>query len=287
MRVRRSGLYPFDARPPRFSTHDGGVLPGQVAASLLAMAGGENPGSAPHQYGDPRGSAISQACPWFRVGIAIKNRADPASGAASPFPLPNDIYCGDSGRIVSYGKPGGPASTTFQTYWVRMGVACMTAPRPIIRDGVAQITNVPGRFERVRRGQDFTVVVDYAHTEMHWFAATAAPPPPLFFYPPPLFFPPFFPFFSKALKTHPASLQYLGAGGSRPRQATEDGPDAVEYRDVVCCESDNPRIRQISGDFAEVAIGVREPCKGAASAVPLDPRFVEKRSVRRSGKRDR
>jgi UDP-N-acetylmuramoyl-L-alanyl-D-glutamate--2,6-diaminopimelate ligase len=34
-----------------------------------------------------------------------------------------------------------------------------------IEDGVAKLTRVPGRFERVDCGQPFTVVVDYAHTD--------------------------------------------------------------------------------------------------------------------------
>ncbi|MFO0732533.1 MAG: UDP-N-acetylmuramoyl-L-alanyl-D-glutamate--2,6-diaminopimelate ligase [Nitrospiraceae bacterium] len=34
-----------------------------------------------------------------------------------------------------------------------------------VHSAVARVTNVPGRFERVEAGQDFTVVVDYAHTE--------------------------------------------------------------------------------------------------------------------------
>ena len=34
-----------------------------------------------------------------------------------------------------------------------------------VRSAVGMVSNVPGRFERVEAGQDFTVVVDYAHTE--------------------------------------------------------------------------------------------------------------------------
>ncbi|HAG07237.1 MAG TPA: UDP-N-acetylmuramoyl-L-alanyl-D-glutamate--2,6-diaminopimelate ligase, partial [Peptococcaceae bacterium] len=33
-----------------------------------------------------------------------------------------------------------------------------------IRKGLADLRGVPGRFERVDRGQDFVVIVDYAHT---------------------------------------------------------------------------------------------------------------------------
>lgn len=38
-------------------------------------------------------------------------------------------------------------------------------PVEAIREGLKRMTRVPGRFEKVEAGQDFTVVVDYAHTE--------------------------------------------------------------------------------------------------------------------------
>ncbi|MDA2917737.1 UDP-N-acetylmuramoyl-L-alanyl-D-glutamate--2,6-diaminopimelate ligase, partial [Nitrospinae bacterium AH_259_B05_G02_I21] len=34
-----------------------------------------------------------------------------------------------------------------------------------IREGLEACRAIPGRFERVEAGQDFTVVVDYAHTD--------------------------------------------------------------------------------------------------------------------------
>ena len=47
-----------------------------------------------------------------------------------------------------------------------IGVALHEGATPEqIHLAVTQVTNVPGRFERVIAGQPFTVVVDYAHTE--------------------------------------------------------------------------------------------------------------------------
>jgi UDP-N-acetylmuramoyl-L-alanyl-D-glutamate--2,6-diaminopimelate ligase len=37
-------------------------------------------------------------------------------------------------------------------------------PLPSVRDALAALTRIPGRTERIEVGQDFTVVVDYAHT---------------------------------------------------------------------------------------------------------------------------
>ena len=43
------------------------------------------------------------------------------------------------------------------------GVALGLAP-DVIAAALGSVTRVPGRFERVEAGQDFLVVVDYAHT---------------------------------------------------------------------------------------------------------------------------
>ena len=44
------------------------------------------------------------------------------------------------------------------------GVA-LDLPREVIASGIAQLSSVPGRFERIDAGQPFLVVVDYAHTD--------------------------------------------------------------------------------------------------------------------------
>ena len=44
-------------------------------------------------------------------------------------------------------------------------VLCARLSLEAIARGIARLTHVPGRFERVDCGQPFTVVVDYAHTD--------------------------------------------------------------------------------------------------------------------------
>ena len=46
---------------------------------------------------------------------------------------------------------------------VGVGIA-LGLDAPAIASALASVTRVPGRFERVEAGQDFLVVVDYAHT---------------------------------------------------------------------------------------------------------------------------
>jgi UDP-N-acetylmuramoyl-L-alanyl-D-glutamate--2,6-diaminopimelate ligase len=106
-----------------------------------------------------------------------------------------------------------------------------------IRQAITQVTNVPGRFESVSAGQDFTVVVDYAHTEDALRRLLAA---------------------AQELKTH-RIITVFGCGGDRDRgKRPKMGQAAVEYSDVVLLTSDNPRTEEPMAILREVEVGVRE-----------------------------
>jgi UDP-N-acetylmuramoyl-L-alanyl-D-glutamate--2,6-diaminopimelate ligase len=110
-----------------------------------------------------------------------------------------------------------------------------------VREAVAALTNVPGRFERVLAGQDFTVVVDYAHTEDALVRLLTA---------------------VQAVKTH-RIITVFGCGGDRDRgKRPKMGRAAVEYSDVVVLTSDNPRTEDPLAILREVEAGVREALKG-------------------------
>jgi UDP-N-acetylmuramoyl-L-alanyl-D-glutamate--2,6-diaminopimelate ligase len=110
-----------------------------------------------------------------------------------------------------------------------------------VREAVAALTNVPGRFERVLAGQDFTVVVDYAHTEDALVRLLTA---------------------AQAVKTH-RIITVFGCGGDRDRgKRPKMGRAAVEYSDVVVLTSDNPRTEDPLAILREVEAGVREALKG-------------------------
>jgi UDP-N-acetylmuramoyl-L-alanyl-D-glutamate--2,6-diaminopimelate ligase len=102
---------------------------------------------------------------------------------------------------------------------------------------VAGVTNVPGRFERVSAGQDFTVVVDYAHTPDALVRLLTA---------------------AQAVKTH-RIITVFGCGGDRDRgKRPKMGRAAVEHSDVVVLTSDNPRTEDPMVILREVEVGVRE-----------------------------
>jgi UDP-N-acetylmuramoyl-L-alanyl-D-glutamate--2,6-diaminopimelate ligase len=107
----------------------------------------------------------------------------------------------------------------------------------VIREGIAAVQNVPGRFERVEAGQNFSIVVDYAHTEDALVRLLTA---------------------AQALKTG-RIITVFGCGGDRDRgKRPKMGRAATERSDVVILTSDNPRTEDPMAILKEVEAGVRE-----------------------------
>lgn len=107
----------------------------------------------------------------------------------------------------------------------------------IIQRGITSVVNVPGRFERVEAGQDFTVVVDYAHTDDALLRLLTA---------------------AQALKTG-RIITVFGCGGDRDRgKRPKMGCVAARLSDVVFLTSDNPRSEDPSAILREIEVGVRE-----------------------------
>jgi len=114
-------------------------------------------------------------------------------------------------------------------------------PMGTILEGIAAVGNVPGRFERVDAGQDFTVIVDYAHTEDALNRLLCA---------------------AEALKTG-RIITVFGCGGDRDRgKRPKMGRAATERSDVVILTSDNPRTEDPLAILDQVEAGVREALKG-------------------------
>ena len=110
----------------------------------------------------------------------------------------------------------------------------------VIREGIRTVRNVPGRFERVEAGQDFTIVVDYAHTEDALVRLLTA---------------------AHALKTG-RLITVFGCGGDRDRgKRPKMGRAATERSDVVILTSDNPRTEDPMTILKEVEAGVRDVLK--------------------------
>lgn len=190
---------------------------------------------------DPYGVRIRAVCPVPVWGFALTHQADLKAErvrlsanrtmftAATPvgsFPIESRLV----GEHNVYNLLGA------------IGVALHAGATPTqVQEAVAEVTNVPGRFERVTAGQDFTVVVDYAHTPDALVRLLTA---------------------AQAVKTH-RIITVFGCGGDRDRtKRPKMGRAAVEQSDVVVLTSDNPRTEDPMAILREVEVGVREALHG-------------------------
>ena len=101
--------------------------------------------------------------------------------------------------------------------------------------GLTDMGEVPGRLEKVDAGQDFTVLVDYAHTEdaLERVLATARE------------------------FTRGRLITVFGCGGDRDRtKRPKMGTAAARLSDVVIVTSDNPRTEDPAAIMKEVEAGV-------------------------------
>ena len=132
----------------------------------------------------------------------------------------------------------------------RLGV-----PNDTIAEALAEAGRVPGRFEPVDEGQDFGVLVDYAHTPDSLENVLRA-----------------------ARRLTPGRLiAVFGAGGDRDRdKRPKMGRAGAELADLTVVTSDNPRSEDPLAIVAEVAAGAAgapeleiEPDRRAAIALAL------------------
>ncbi|OPX88376.1 MAG: UDP-N-acetylmuramoyl-L-alanyl-D-glutamate--2,6-diaminopimelate ligase [Pelotomaculum sp. PtaB.Bin104] len=113
--------------------------------------------------------------------------------------------------------------------------AALGVPVGIIKDALEQIQGVPGRFERLDAGQDFTVIVDYAHT-----------PDGL----------------ENVLKTARQIaggrlILVFGCGGDRDRSKRPImGSIAAKYSDLQIVTSDNPRLEDPVQILKDIEAGI-------------------------------
>ncbi|MEW5806445.1 MAG: UDP-N-acetylmuramoyl-L-alanyl-D-glutamate--2,6-diaminopimelate ligase [Acidobacteriota bacterium] len=104
-----------------------------------------------------------------------------------------------------------------------------------IREGIVKCRHIPGRFEKIEEGQDFTLLIDYAHTD-------------------------------DALENLLISLREImearlitvfGCGGDRDRlKRPKMGAVAARLSDFVIITSDNPRSEDPEAIISEIETGI-------------------------------
>ncbi|MCC2640813.1 MAG: murE [Nitrospira sp.] len=186
---------------------------------------------------DPRGARIHDLCevPAWTYGLGPQADLYAENVALSP-----------AGIRLTLRSPAGSCAIQSRLVGEHNVYNLLAAIGVVLHEGmtldqvasaVGTVSNVPGRFERVEAGQNFTVVVDYAHTEDALVRLLTA---------------------AQALRTG-RIITVFGCGGDRDRtKRPKMGRAAVEYSDVVMLTSDNPRTEDPLSILREVEEGVKE-----------------------------
>jgi|CXWL01.1.fsa_nt_gi UDP-N-acetylmuramoyl-L-alanyl-D-glutamate--2,6-diaminopimelate ligase len=201
---------------------------------------------------DPRGHRVCQASRVPSWTFGLKNQADlrvenlrlTLAGTTFTVASPQGRFHVDSRLVGEHNVYNALAAIGVGLH---LGLSF-----DVIRQGLAAVANIPGRFERVDVGQPFTVVVDYAHTDDALVRLLTT---------------------AQALKTG-RILTVFGCGGDRDRgKRPKMGRAAAEYSDAVFLTSDNPRTENPLAILAEVERGVKE----ASNAKPVQYEVIPDR----------
>jgi UDP-N-acetylmuramoyl-L-alanyl-D-glutamate--2,6-diaminopimelate ligase len=186
---------------------------------------------------DPRGAAVAAATgvPVWTYGIHgeadIRAEQLRLSLAGSTFTVNSPV-----GRFAVESRLVGEHNVSNLLAAIGVGLHEGLTPDQV-RAGIAAASSVPGRFERVDAGQDFTVLVDYAHTDDALIRVLTT---------------------AQSLKTGRV-ITVFGCGGDRDRtKRPKMGRAATRLSDVVFLTSDNPRTEDPLAILSEVEVGVKE-----------------------------
>jgi UDP-N-acetylmuramoyl-L-alanyl-D-glutamate--2,6-diaminopimelate ligase len=135
----------------------------------------------------------------------------------------------------------------------------------VAAEGIAGLPYVPGRFEPVDEGQDFAVLVDYAHTPDSLANVLSA---------------------ARQL-TEGRVIAVFGCGGDRDRaKRPVMGEVASTYADLVVATSDNPRSESPSAILAEIEQGLKKASPPDGYSIVPDRAEAIGIAVRKAGKGD-
>ena len=174
---------------------------------------------------DPHGRLLVDAAPIPMVGFSVDDASDVMVSATEH----EYTWRGRRVRVPIGGRFNVMNSLAAATTAEAVGVSI-----DAIIAGLASVAQVPGRFEAVRAGQPFDVIVDYAHTPDGLREALSA---------------------ARAVVGDGRLIVVFGCGGDRDREKRpEMGAVAAELADLVIVTSDNPRSEQ-PGDIIDAILG--------------------------------
>jgi UDP-N-acetylmuramoyl-L-alanyl-D-glutamate--2,6-diaminopimelate ligase len=184
---------------------------------------------------DPWASSILQHCPipvWtygIHAKANIQAEAVELGMAGTQFVVNSPL-----GRMTITSQLVGEYNVSNMLAAIGIGLEAGMSP-DVIEHALESVSNVPGRFERIQEGQDFTVVVDYAHTDDALQRLLEA---------------------AQTIKQG-RIITVFGCGGDRdPGKRAKMGQVAVRKSDLVIVTSDNPRTEDPQTILADIEEGI-------------------------------
>ncbi|HET6351906.1 MAG TPA: UDP-N-acetylmuramoyl-L-alanyl-D-glutamate--2,6-diaminopimelate ligase [Coriobacteriia bacterium] len=211
---------------------------------------------------DPFGRELAEACP----GAMTVGRFEPADITSS------DEHLDAMGSGFTLNTPLGsahvrlPLAGAYNISNALVAAGCalgLGLPLETVVEGLQSAPQVPGRLERVECGQDFAVVVDYAHTPDSVEKALAA----------------------MREVTDGRVIVVFGCGGDRdPDKRPLMGAAAAAGSDHAIITSDNPRSEDPVGIILQVEDGFRGT--GASYELEVDRRTAIRKAIEQAAPGD-
>lgn len=189
-----------------------------------------------------RARVVNADDPWGRRLLRALGRRARSYGISTPARYrASELWVAPRGlRFKTQGRElSAPLTGVFNAYNVLAAVAVLRElgfPWEALRRGLARAQAVPGRFETVDEGQDFTVVVDYAHTPNALEEALKT---------------------ARELAGESRLISVFGCGGDRDRtKRPVMGEISARLADLTLLTSDNPRSEKPAAILREILRGV-------------------------------
>ncbi|MGC8863811.1 MAG: UDP-N-acetylmuramoyl-L-alanyl-D-glutamate--2,6-diaminopimelate ligase [Armatimonadota bacterium] len=213
---------------------------------------------------DHSAQAFIAAAPGPVVTFGVRSSADLTASdcVVTDRSVSFDLHYQGSTARVSLGI-GGSFNVYNALAAAAVGVGLGTGLEAIV-DGLRQARGVPGRFESVDCGQDFGVIVDYAHTpdELENVLRTARE------------------------LTAGRLIVVFGCGGDRDRgKRPIMGRIAAELADLVVITSDNPRSEKPESIIDEILQGISGPDRNRVEVV-VDRKEAIDNAIEKARKED-
>ncbi len=132
-----------------------------------------------------------------------------------------------------------------------------------IKEGLERVGNIPGRFERIDEGQNFWVIVDYAHTDnaLENMLSTCRE------------------------LTKGRIILVFGCGGDRDRSKRPlMGEVAARYSDYTIITNDNPRSEEPLSIASSIEVGMKRG--GGRYTIILDRKGAIRKAIEEAGSGD-